>query len=134
MREKKQKYIYTHRKNVDKHFHLNDIHWTILFVNNMFYKHLWFDKLHGRSWKKGYWYWYSICTTVFFLSLFTCHTQVHIMAWNAHVYLFFFCRCQILPEFQHKIHMKDFFQTIFTSSWHEHVDDLQSFLCMQPFI
>lgn len=39
MREKKQKYIYTHRKNVDKHFHLNDIHWTILFVNNMFYKH-----------------------------------------------------------------------------------------------
>lgn len=46
----------------------------------------------------------------------------------------FFCRCQILPEFQHKIHMKDFFQTIFTSSWHEHVDDLQSFLCMQPFI
>lgn len=24
MREKKQKYIYTHRKNVDKHFHLND--------------------------------------------------------------------------------------------------------------
>lgn len=47
---------------------------------------------------------------------------------------FFFCRCQILPEFQHKIHMKDFFQTIFTSSWHEHVDDLQSFLCMQPFI
>lgn len=48
--------------------------------------------------------------------------------------LSFFCRCQILPEFQHKIHMKDFFQMIFTSSWHEHVDDLQSFLCMQPFI
>lgn len=70
----------------------------------------------------------------FSFSVYSRHTQVHIMAWNAHVYLFFFCRCQILPEFQHKIHMKDFFQTIFTSSWHEHVDDLQSFLCMQPFI
>lgn len=35
----------------------------------------------------------------FSFSVYSRHTQVHIMAWNAHVYLFFFCRCQILPEF-----------------------------------
>lgn len=39
MREKKTKIHLHSQKNVDKHFHLNDIHWTILFVNNMFYKH-----------------------------------------------------------------------------------------------
>lgn len=46
----------------------------------------------------------------FSFSVYSRHTQVHIMAWNAHVYLFFFADVKYFQNFNTKYTWKTFFK------------------------